>query len=73
MIYQLHHQPKEFSKSKETIFIAQSDDVDSQLKSCAWIADVQSRHILPDSHVWMLCNEKSEHFLCTYNEESVSV
>ena len=71
MRYQIHHQSK---KDGSTEMIAQSDDItedeDTQQKFREWSLDIGSRHPLPEGYQWLVCNEKSEHFACTYNEES---
>ena len=72
MRYQIHHQPKEYSKSNELIFIAQSDDYEAAKEIDEWGRDVTKKHPLPDGYQWLMCNEKSDHFVCTFNEESVS-
>lgn len=73
MRYQIHHQSK---KDGSTEFIAQSDDIveneEAQKKLREWCLDVGSRNPLPEGYQWLFCNEKSKHFLCTFNEESVA-
>ncbi|KKL56475.1 hypothetical protein LCGC14_2245030 [marine sediment metagenome] len=74
MIYQIHHQSK---KDGNTEFIAQSDDIiedneEAQQKFRQWSLDVGIEHPLPEGYQWLVCNERSEHFACTFNEESVS-
>jgi len=71
MRYQIHHQSK---KDGSIEMIAQSDDIpedeEAQQKFREWSLDVGARHPLPEGYRWLVCNEKSEHFACTYNEES---
>lgn len=73
MRYQIHHQSK---KEGNTEMIAQSDDIvdgeEAQQKFREWSLDVGKRHPLPEGYQWLVCNENSEHFLCTFNEESLS-
>ena len=70
MRYQMHHQSKKDSNIIE--MIAQSDDYEDAKEIDKWSRGVTRRHPLPDGYQWLMCNEKSEHFVCTFNEESVS-
>ena len=64
------HQPKDYAKSGEIIFIAQSEDIE---EGKAWdFSEIQKENLPPEGFQWLLCNEKSEYFHCTFNNESMS-
>lgn len=42
---------------------------DFQKKIYEFIEDTQKEHSLPDKAVWMICDEKSQHFMGTPNTE----
>ena len=58
MIYQLHWQ---FGDGK-TEMRAQNK-IDSPIEMHAWEEDVAKRHPLPKGAQWLICNEKSRHFV----------
>ena len=64
MLYQIHHQSK---ADGTTEMIAQSDDIDdnkeAEQKFRGWSLDIGTRHPLPEGSQWLVCNEKSEHFV----------
>ena len=69
MRYQMHHQSK---KDSSLELIAQSEDLEDKDKIDAWCKEITQNNPLPEGFQWLMCNEKSEHFACTYNEESDS-
>lgn len=58
MLYQLHWQ----FKDGKTEFIEQSE-IRSQVEMRVWENDVVKRHPLPEGAQWLVCTEKSRHFL----------
>ncbi|MCJ7482611.1 MAG: hypothetical protein MUO31_06565 [Thermodesulfovibrionales bacterium] len=71
MRYQLHHQPKDYNRSGETIFISQSEEITSAATYDKWLADNRKANPLPEGYQWLVCNEKSEYFECTFNNDSL--
>lgn len=67
MLLQLHHDDQQGNYS----FKAQSEFIEDETKTNDdlgkfirdWIADVETRHPLPEGHIWMICNQDSEHFM----------
>ena len=58
MLYQLHHQSKE-----ETTEMVAQNEINNQDEMLAWQKDVAIRHPLPEGCQWLVCNEKSRHFV----------
>lgn len=58
-LFQLHHQSK---ADGSTEMMAQSE-IRNNKEMVAWQKDVAGRHPLPDGFQWLICNEKSRHFV----------
>lgn len=60
MLWQLHHQNRRNLKEHE--MVAQSDlkSIEDRNK---FIEDTKRNHPLPEGYQWLMCNEKSEHFI----------
>lgn len=59
MLVQLHHQNKKTSHCE----MAAQADIDGVSGFREFLEDVRGTNPLPDDCIWMLCNEKSPHFL----------
>jgi len=60
-IFQIHHQDE---KNGSTEFIAQNE-IENEEQMSAWTKDVTERNPLPEGKIWLICNEKSRHFIMT--------
>lgn len=69
MRYQLLHQNKE--KKDDVVLIAQSDDFPEAFE-WNWTIDLIAKNPPREGYEWLMCNEESEYFECTFNSESVS-
>jgi len=58
-LFQLHHQSK---ADGSTTIVAQSEIRNSE-EMKIWQKDVAGRHPLPEGTQWLICNEKSRHFV----------
>ena len=58
-LYQLHHQDK---KNGSCEMVAQNE-ICTQEEMKVWQKDVAERHPLPEGKQWLICNEKSRHFV----------
>lgn len=58
-LFQLHHQS---NADDSTTMIAQAEIRDNK-EMVAWHKDVAKRHPLPKDFRWLICNEKSKHFI----------
>lgn len=69
MIYQIHHQPKDYFKSKETEMVMQfdADSIDDISKA---IDEAVEKHPCPDGYQFLLCKEGAEMFVWTTKGES---
>lgn len=56
-LWQLHHQFKD-----RTEMVAQRP-ICSEIEMREWQRDVSARHPLPEGAAWMVCNDKSKHFV----------
>lgn len=63
MLYQLHHQNK---KDSNTEMVSQNV-IKTKEEMDAWQKDVAERHPLPEDCQWLICNEKSRHFVMATN------
>ena len=61
MLMQLHHQFK--NGTTEMCAQREIDPCHSQKELSAFLKDTEKSHPLPENATWMICNEKSEHFV----------
>jgi len=69
MLIQLHFQPKDFSKSDQTEFIAQTE-IENNISHKDYLAKLRkfmeetfTSHPLPKTHQWLLVQEGSDKFV----------
>jgi len=60
MLLQIHH---EFEDG-HTEMVAQKDVLNNEDYVC-WKTEIEKEHPLPSGAKWMVCNEKSKHFVMT--------
>ena len=60
MLWQLHWQFRDGADS--TDFRAQRD-INSNDEMRLFVKEIQESQTLPDNAIWMVCNEKSKHFI----------
>ena len=58
MLVQLHHQ----FKDGHTEMVAQNKDL-SEKKYRQWYKEITAKYVLPKDAQWLVCNEKSKHFV----------
>lgn len=71
MLYQLHHQFKDGHtdmRAQKSFDLSKSRDSDVR----NWTKGVQERHPLPDGANWMICDEKSKHFVWAVDKEETT-
>jgi len=63
MLLQLHHQ--NVAKLNETEFVAQidTDNLEPYTSYDEWVEDIRKRFPPKEGFCWLVCNEKSKHFL----------
>ena len=66
-LYQLRQQSKKFPYKLVNDFMSQHE-CNSRASMMKWIAETQTKYPLPDGACWLICNEKSEHFLLAVAE-----
>ena len=67
MILQLHHQHKNGKVDFPDSFCSQRDiNPRNRNTMYEWVKETEKEHPLPKGMMWMVCNEKSEHFIMTH-------
>lgn len=64
MLYQLHWQYKD-----GTTDIRAQREINSHDEMKEFVKELREEHPLPDGAIWMICNDKSEHFVWAKAEE----
>lgn len=65
MLYQLHWQFKD-----GTTEMRAQKEINTEAEMRSWQKGVAERHPLPEGAQWMVCNEKSEHFVMAVTERT---
>ena len=62
-LYQIHFQFNDRTEMVEQALIHSKREMDD------WVNRVESEKPLPEGATWMICNEKSKHFVMTIGDE----
>lgn len=63
-VLQIHHQDMKTGHSE----MVSQNDINSDAEMRSWEQEVKKDHPLSEGSQWMVCNEKSEHFISCAEE-----
>ena len=68
MLYQLHWQFIGVGGKTEKTEMRAQKEIKNIVEMKEWQEDVEERNPLPEGAVWMMCGEKSKHFVMAVEE-----